>query len=323
MRAERHPVSTFRFFLALAFAALAGGCAGTDPLPGVATRPIELADGIFMFRGSSGEVDRVNLGRTGNAGFIVGDNGVIAVDTGTSYRHGAELLAAIARVTDKPVRLVLITHTRQDFLFGASAYRERGIPIHMHRRASGLMTSRCENCLRALKRQLGDAEMQGTTMFRPDHEFEAGHRIDLAGRPVRILHFGHSSGPGDIAVFDEKTQTLFAGGLLDNERIPDVQDSDLAGWKAALRQLRGLDVQRIVPGHGPVATPALIDTVERYLNGLEARMQELLAAGTALSEIPDASVLPDFQAWDQYETIHRRNASIVFLRLERETIFRQ
>ena len=59
--------------------------------------------------------------------------------------------------------------------------------------------------------------------------------LDLIGRPVRVLHFGHSSGPGDIAVLDERSGTLFAGGLLDQQRIPDVQDGDLAGWRRALR----------------------------------------------------------------------------------------
>src|SRR5207344_635957 len=109
-----------------------------------------------------------NLGRVGNAGFIVGDEGVLAVDTGTSYRHGAALLAAIRQVTDKPVRLALITHTRQEFLFGAGAYREQGIPIQMHRQAADLMRSRCERCLKTLNQVLGEAAMRGTAMFKPD-----------------------------------------------------------------------------------------------------------------------------------------------------------
>ena len=60
------------------------------------------------------------------------------------------------------------------------------------------------------------------------------HALDLAGRTARVLYFGHSSGPGDIAVFDETSGTLFAGGLLDARRVPDIQDSDLPGWRRAL-----------------------------------------------------------------------------------------
>ena len=286
-------------------------------------RAIEVAAGVYMVQGAPGEPDADNLGRIGNAGFIVGETGVLAIDTGTSYRHGVALLAAIRSVTDKPVRLALITHTRQEFLFGAAAYREQSIPIHMQRQAAGLMRSRCERCLKTLKQLLGEDEMQGTSMFKPDEEYEQAHAIALIGRPVQVLYFGHSSGPGDVAVLDMRTGVLFAGGLLDHLRVPDLQDSDLDGWARALRALRKLPLSAIVPGHGPVASPKLVDTVERYLAQLRLRALELLRAGTALSEVPDATMLPEFALWDQYETIHRRNASILFVRFERARMFQR
>ena len=276
-----------------------------------------------MVQGVSGEVDTDTLGRIGNAGFIVGATGVVAIDTGTSYRHGVALLAALRRVTDKPVRLALITHTRQEFLFGASAYREQGIPIRMHAKAAGLMRSRCERCLKTLNQELGVAEMQGTAMFKPDQEYEASHEIDAIGRRVQVLYHGHSSGPGDVAVFDVQSGVLFAGGLLDQSRIPDVQDSDLDGWTHALQSLRQLPIKGVVPGHGPVASSQLIDTVDRYLAQLQGRLLELLQSGAALSEVPDAACLPEFAHWDQYETIHRRNASVLFVRFERDQMFKR
>ncbi|HTT09948.1 MAG TPA: MBL fold metallo-hydrolase [Burkholderiaceae bacterium] len=297
----------------------AAGCAATDPARGDGVvHAVEVARGVYMMQGVAGEVDNVTVGRNGNAGFIVGSDGVLAIDTGTSYRHGLALLAEIRRITDKPVRRVLITHTRQEFLFGAAAYRERGVPIAMHREAAQLMAARCENCLKTLRRVLGEDEMRGTAMFKPDLVFDASHELTLIGRPVRVLYFDHSAGPGDIAVLDEQTHTLFAGGLLDWKRIPDIQDSDLPGWHRALDELRMLSLATIVPGHGPAAGREAIDAVATYLNQLEARVLELLENGAALSEVPDATALPDFKDWDQYETIHRRNASVLFVRKERE-----
>ena len=63
--------------------------------------------------------------------------------------------------------------------------------------------------------------------------------------------------------------------------------------------------------------------VERYLVQLRARVLELLRSGAALSEVPDATGLPEFALWDQYETIHRRNASILFVRFERDEMFKR
>jgi glyoxylase-like metal-dependent hydrolase (beta-lactamase superfamily II) len=301
----------------------AAAAAAQDALHDPSANAVEVAAGVYMVQGASGEVDTDNLGRVGNAGFIVGDNGVVAIDTGTSYRHGVALLASIRRVTDKPVRLALITHTRQEFLFGASAFREQGIPIHMHRQAAALMQSRCERCLKTLKQLLGADAMQGTAMFKPDREFEQSHSIDTIGRRVQVLYYGHSSGPGDVAVLDVQSGVLFAGGLLDQLRIPDVQDGDLAGWSHALQALRELPLKAIVPGHGPVASVQVIDAVDRYLMQLRARALVLLRSGTALSEVADATALPEFALWDQYETIHRRNASILFVRFERDEMLKR
>ncbi|HEY8706963.1 MAG TPA: MBL fold metallo-hydrolase, partial [Burkholderiaceae bacterium] len=240
-----------------------------------------------------------------------------------SYRQGLSLLAAIQGVTAKPVRLVLITHTRQEFLFGATAYQERGIPVYMHREAAGLMRSRCERCLKTLNQILGADAMQGTAMFTPDHEFDRAFGPNTIGRSVQVLYYGHSSGPGDVAVLDTRSGVLFAGGLLDHLRIPDVQDGDLQGWADALRALGELPINAVVPGHGPLGSRAVIGNVARYLTQLQARVRELLQAGAALSEVPDAAALPEYAHWDQYETIHRRNASILFVRFEREQMFKR
>jgi len=277
---------------------------------------------VYMVRGTGGEVDSSNLGRIGNAGFIVGDRGVIVIDVGTSHRHGGELLGAIRRVTDKPVVLALVTHVRQEFLFGAAAFRDRGIPIRMQRSAADLMAARCANCLKTLRRLLGEDEMRDTVMFKPDQVFDDSHTLDVAGRPVRVLYFGHSSGPGDIAVLDERTGVLFAGGLMDHQRIPDVQDSQLPGWRNALAAMDALRVSTVVPGHGRATSSGLITTTRRYLDALEARVRQLVMDGAALSEVPDASSLDEFKEWDQYDTIHRRNASVLFVRVEREVNFK-
>ena len=294
---------------------------GTAPTP----VPLELAAGVYMLRGSGGEPDPANLGRVGNAGFIVGRTGVLAIDTGTSYLHGRALLAAIRSVTEQPVRLVLITHTRQEFLFGAAAFREQGIPIAMQQAAAALMATRCDTCLRTLRTTVGEDAMRGTTLFTPDIAFTDPLVIDAAaliGRPIQVLYFGHSSGPGDIAVYDPRSRTLFAGGLLDAQRIPDVFDSDLAAWREALRTLQALPLEVIVPGHGPSGSKRVITQVERYLDQLTTRARALLMAGAPLSEVPDSAALPEFASWDQYDTVHRRNAALVYLRYEREQLIK-
>jgi hypothetical protein len=66
----------------------------------------------------------------------------------------------------------------------------------------------------------------------------------------------------------------------------------------------------------------VITAVERYLVQLETRARSLAEAGASLMDVPDAVALPEFSQWEQYDTIHRRNASIAYLRFERELFFR-
>jgi len=285
---------------------------------------IALRPGVYMVQGARGAVDTHTLGRVGNAGFIVGEHGVLAIDTGTSHRHGEALLAAIRSRTDRPVRLALITHAQKDFLFGATAFQAQGIPVLMQRSAADLMRSRCERCLAMLKRTLGEDEMRGSAVPVPDREFNGALKLDAIGRPIELLYFGHSSGPGDVAVRDVQSGVIFAGGLLDAQRIPETMDGDVQGWLRALQALRGQPATAVVPGHGPViqadAVAGAIDAQARYLRALDARVRELLQANIALSELPAQAGLPEFANWDQYDTQHSRNASMLFVRLQREQL---
>lgn len=292
--------------------------AGAKPAPRL--EALEIEQGVFLLQGLPGEISVANQGRVGNAGFIVGRQGVMAIDTGSSALNGQALLDAIAQVTPKPVQMVLLTQARQEFIFGAAAYQARGIAVHMQRNAAALMAQRCAGCLKTLRAELGDEAMRGTVVPKPDVLFDDTHVLDTIGRPVLVSHHGLANGPGSTSALDTRTGTLFAGGLLDNRRIPDVQDGDLAQWRQAIGTLRTLNIETIVPGHGPAGGRQLAVGTDRYLAQLEARCAALLKAGAALSAVPDAAELPEFSRWDQYDTTHRRNASVVFLRLERQQL---
>ncbi|MDE2371289.1 MAG: MBL fold metallo-hydrolase [Burkholderiales bacterium] len=319
-------ISRRRLLLAAAMVGGASGCAqGRLAAPATAHpsgRAVAAAPGVYWVPGTGGAADPDNLGRIGNMGFCVGERGVVVIDTGTSLAHGRALLAAIAAVTDKPVLMALVTHTKPEFLFGAGAFRERGIPVAMERRCARLMASRCSNCLKALQEQVGEAPMSGTEMYRPDREFDGGHAIDIGGRSLQVLYHGHTSGPGDIAVLDAQRGVLFAGGMLDVRRIPDIQDGDMPRWRRALGELRSSGATVFVPGHGAAAGPAAIDDELQYLDALQARARALVEASVSLLDVADRSDLPAYREWDQYEIIHRRNASVAYLRFERELLFK-
>ncbi len=278
-------------------------------------QPENIADGVYAFIGDTGEISAANRGFVGNSGFIVGASGVVVIDTGTSYRHGRRMLDAIARVTDKPVELVIVTHAVQEFLFGNAAFAERGIALLAHRETTKLMRARCEHCLENLKPVLGE-ELEGTRLVPPQREIDASTTIDAGGRRLELIYLGWASTPGDLAVLDVQTGVLFAGGMISIDRIPDIRDCDFEGWQRALRQLEGFKPARIVPGHGPVSGPGAIVDTAAYLDALDKVVKALYAESSSLMEAVEKATVPAYRDWSLYATTHRQNALHRYLQLE-------
>ena len=303
-------MSAMRFAAAAAIAML--------PLALLAEEALQsekVADGVYAFIGDAGEISAANRGFVGNSGFIVGPSAVVVIDTGTSYRHGQRMLQAIARITDKPVVLVVITHAVQEFLFGNAAFAERGIPILAHRETTKLMKARCEHCLENLKPVL-DKELEGTRLVPPQRQIDATTTIDAGGRRLELIYLGWASTPGDLAVFDPDSGVLFAGGMVSIGRIPDIRDSDFEGWQRALRRLQEHKPGRIVPGHGPVSGPGAIAQTAGYLDALDHSIKSLYAESSSLMESVEKAILPAYRDWSMYATTHRQNALHRYLQLE-------
>ncbi len=263
------------------------------------------------------EIDSPEHIAPANSAFVVGPKGVAVIDTGLSYKDGLEILAAVRRVTRQPVRLVILTHPVQEAIFGAAAFQASGIPVVMHRDAAALVASRCETCLASLKAALGDDTMAGTRVALPDRLIDGDEAIDAIGRRLRVIAPSWSSAPGAVAVFDERTRTLFAGNLVSIRSVPDTRDADARGWRAALPTLAATGCRHLVPSHGPIGRCADIDAFARYLADLEAHVARLLRQGVTLGELEGRSDMPEYASWSGYAALQRRNASRAYLRLER------
>jgi glyoxylase-like metal-dependent hydrolase (beta-lactamase superfamily II) len=294
-------------------AILAGNAVAATPEARLVAQRI--APDIYAFIGEGSEASASNRGFAANSGFIVGASGVTVIDTGSTRRHGERMLEVIAGVTRKPVELVINTHAVQEFIFGNAAFQDAGISILAHRETAALMRTRCHHCLEGLRPLLGD-ELGGTTLVLPQRLINNGAIIHSGGRPLELLHFGWASTPGDIAVFDRTSGTLFAGGLVVSGRVPDIRDCDFDGWLDALEQLKRWPIAQIVPGFGPAGGPEIVAGTERYLRDLDARIRMLYARSTSLLESVEQADLPAYGAWKLYSGLQRRNAQHRFLQLE-------
>ena len=284
-----------------------------------APAPVVVAPGVYALMGQPGEIAPANLGRIANIAFVVGPRGVVVVESGVSFRHGEEIIAAVGRITRKPIRLVVITHASQEVVFGAAAFQARGIPVWMHRSDAALMAARCGACLRTLQDELGERTMAGTRVVEPDRVVSESHSLDVIGRRLLLIAPGEREAPGTLALLDETTGTLFAGSLVSIRRIPDLRDVDGKGWLEALAALKATNCIHLVPAFGRLGSCADIDASARYVAALDGHVRALLAAGVGLAELPARCDLPEFAAWDGYAALHARNANRAYLRIEQDS----
>lgn len=310
------PITIAKLLHGITAVAFAAVCTAQD---GHATRsaPVEVAAGVYVLLGTGGEITPENGGRTANAAFVVGTRGVAVVNTGASYRDGEDIIAAVKRISNRPILLAIFTHPGQEAIFGAAAFQARGIPVLAHRSSAELIAARCDACLRNLRSTLGEIAMAGTRVVEPDRLIDGDETLELIGRPLRLLAPRWSSAPGAIAVFDESTSTLLAGSLVLINRVPDLRDADPQAWREALMDLAAMRCRHLVPGYGPIGTCADVAAFGQYLAQLENRVDALMKEGVSLAELRSRCDLPQFARWDQYETLHAQNASRTYLRLEK------
>lgn len=297
-------------WLGLAGLAAAATAQPADPVP------TPLAPGVYAFVGATDEAAPENGGVVGNIGLVVGPEGSVIVGPGSSYAHGRRLIEAAERLGGKPVVMAVLTQPLQEWVMGAAAFAERGIPVLAHEQAARLVVARCENCLKNLKLVLGDEAMQGTQVLAPTLTLAGSETRRIGGRSLRFWHAGWGSSPGDLVVIDEASGVAFTGALMSVQRLPDLRDANVAGWRSALQALRELPIRRLVPGYGPPADLGAVAPMLAYFDAVEKQAAALLDEGASLLEASQRADLPTYADWAYYAKAHPRNLQQTYLRLE-------
>jgi quinoprotein relay system zinc metallohydrolase 2 len=279
----------------------------------------EIAPGVFAHEGVIELETQANEGAIANVGFIVGDDAVAVIDTGGSVREGHRLAAAIAGVTDKPIRYVINTHVHPDHLFGNAAFAQPGVTFVGHANLPRALAARGAFYLASFRRILGEALIDEVRIISPDRTVADETVIDLGHRQIVLKAWPPAHTDCDLTVFDENTATLFSGDLVFLQHVP-VVDGSVLGFLRLADKLATIPAKQVVPGHGPLVAdwPQALAAERAYLERLVKDLRGLIKAGDDVGAAAENAGQSEKPKWQLFEDYNPRNATAGFAELEWE-----
>jgi cyclase len=242
-----------------------------------------------------------------NAGLLVGDGHSLLVDTLFDLRLTAEMLEGFARFTDvAPISTLVNTHANGDHCYGNQLVQ--GAEIVASEATAEEMGEVPPSMLAALNSapgELGDLfrsffgafEFEGIELALPTRTFRGRLDLEVGGKPVELLEVGPAHTRGDVLVHSPADRVVFTGDILFIGGTPIVWAGPLSNWVAACDLLLGLDVDHVVPGHGPVTDKAGVTEVRDYLTFVEREATARHDAGMDPWEAARDIALGEYRGW--------------------------
>lgn len=277
----------------------------------------QVAPGIYMRRGVDEDASASNDDAIANIGFIVGGEAVAVTDAGGSLNDGRRLRASIRRVTQLPIRYVLMSHVHPDHVFGAGAFSADHPTFVGHAALPGALASRWEYYRARTEAILGRdtvGPLVMPAMLVKDHA-----QIDLGGRVLELTAHGIAHTDCDLSAFDRQSATLIAADLIFVRRAPSL-DGSLRGWLKELAMLKGVPAKRAVPGHGPTSVnwPDGSQDLERYLQVLQRDTRAAIKKGVEIDAAARTVGLSERNRWVLFDDYNGHNVLQAFKELEWE-----
>ena len=279
----------------------------------------EVADKIYVHFGFQEDANNINKGDISNIGFIVGDKSILVIDTGGTPSIGEALYKKINDISSLPISYVVITHSHPDHYFGTNIFINESIDIIGH---SKLQRSLDANFEFYKNLQLVNTRDQSVKEFKNFKitkfvNLNKNLSVDLGNRIVEIKAWPSGHTDNDLSIFDKKTKTLWTENIF-IRRTPSIRAS-VKGWKKNLEETSKMDVDLIIPGHGPVkkkneALKPMLSYFNRLIDNTRKFHKNNLSLSTAIEDFPKENL----ENWLLYNVYHPSNITKVYTELEWE-----
>jgi cyclase len=277
----------------------------------------KVAEGVFAAVAKPGGL------ASGNAGFVIGDDGVLMVDTFFTPAAVQELIDEIEKLTTRPIKMAINTHYHLDHTGGNQVLVSRGVPIIAHDNVALWQTTKNQRFMPSadelfkrrmeankqlrdlpeeqkekrapFERQLRRLDaMMRIKLTNPTVTFSTGNvHVYLGKREIVLFTLpGHTG--GDVLAYVPDANVLFMGDMGWSKTLPNLVDATVGDWINSLDKiLTQYPTAKFVPGHGEVATVAEIRDFRDYLDDLRNRVKQGIADGLTIEQAKKQLTLPE------------------------------
>ncbi|MDA7847989.1 MBL fold metallo-hydrolase [Sulfurospirillum sp.] len=278
----------------------------------------KIAKGVYTSIGATQPGTYENSGHNNNLGFVIGDESVVVWNASSNYLLAKALHVEIKKITDKPIKYVVLENSQGHAMLGSNYWAEQGVKIISQEIAKEEIINEGEDIYERYERVARD-KFLGTKLQIPDETFKDKKTIDLGGRIVELLYFGHAHEHSDIVLWLPKEKIVFAGDIAFNQRMaPILEKTDTLSWLEAWEKFAQLKAKIVVPGHGDVTDmPTTTKVTKGYITHLRSKIKELLDKDGELKDSYYVDQSP-FEHLDTFKELAKHNAGRLFEQMEFE-----
>jgi len=254
-----------------------------------------------------------------NAGLIVDGEEALLVDTLFDLAMTGEMLSAMRDAEPKAgkhIGTLVNTHANGDHTHGnelvrgaeiisssASASEMLEIPPGMLAAMMQAAAGDANPTARFLQHAFGAFDFNGITLTPPTRTFDKSLSLKVGNKVVELTELGPAHTRGDVIVHVPEDRTVFTGDILFIDSTPIMWSGPVQNWIDACDYINALDVETIVPGHGPITDGAGVAAVKGYLEYIRDETQKRFDAGMDSFEAAKDIALGDYSSWGDAERI--------------------
>jgi glyoxylase-like metal-dependent hydrolase (beta-lactamase superfamily II) len=253
------------------------------------------------------------VGAGGNVTLQIGEDGVLLVDTSVAEMSD-KIVAAIRKLTDKPIRYIINTHGHPDHVGGNQNIGRQGSTIaggnntgFVSDIGQGAAILAHENTLNRMSAPTGAQSAYPPAAWPTDTFFTRKKDLFFNGEAIEILHQPNAHTDGDVFVFFRRSDVVSAGDIFGTETFPVIdhmRNGSINGIIDALNRLLDITIPKdkqeggtyVIPGHGRLTDEADVLEYRDMLTIIRDRVQDMVKKGMTLEQVKAGKPTLDYDA---------------------------